>query len=136
MLSAKDAFKVGFLARCVENQMTPDQMLDRIKVASDLLDKRAGIIGGAIDKIYDVGKGLGEFALGTGLPLALAAPPIVGGVAGYGLARATDIDDRDVEEIKDREVLDEYKRQTDQLRRLRAVRDYQKAKQRTGRVFL
>jgi len=135
-LNAREAFKVGFLARCVEDGLSPDEMLDRVKFAAELLEKRAGIISTLGGKLADVGQGIGSAALGYGLPLALAAPPILGGVAGYGLARATDIDDTDIDDVKDREVMDEYVRQTARLKRQRAARDYQKAKQQTGRIFM
>ena len=83
-----------------------------------------------------VGKGVGSAVDGYGLPLAIAAPPILGGLAGYGAAKATDIDDVDIDEVKERELADEYRRQTEKLLRQRAVRDYAKARQQTGRIFL
>jgi outer membrane lipoprotein SlyB len=101
-LTAQEAFKVGFLARCVEDGL---------------------------------GRWATDVGIGYGVPLAAAAPWVAGGAAGYGLARATDISDTDVGEIKDRELMSEYRRQTDQLLRQRAVRDYARAVRQSGRVF-
>jgi len=134
VLSARDAFKVGFLSRCVENGLGPAEILAAVKAAGDLLEKRA-FLGDLVGKGVDLAKGVGGAALGYGLPLALAAPVVGGGALGYGLAKATDVDDTDIKEIKDQEVVDEYRRQTEKLRRQKAVRDYHRLVQRTGRVF-
>jgi hypothetical protein len=147
-LTAKEAFKVGALARMVEEGLTPDQMLARVKTAHTKLaltfgeglaltkalggagGTAAGVTGKALGGLWTAGK--------LGLGVGLAAPPILGGLAGYGLARATDISDTDVDELKDRELLSEYQRQTEHLRRQRALRDHyqqQRAGQRPGRNF-
>jgi hypothetical protein len=136
MLSARDAFKVGFIARCAEDGLRPEEIRLRVKQAAELLEKHATFLGDMAGKVVDVGKGIGTAAVDWGVPLGLAAPPILGGMAGYGLARATDIDDTDVEDIKNQEVLQEYRRQSDRLRRERAVRDYRHARDVTGRIFL
>ncbi len=84
--------------------------------------------------------GTGKDILGTtahyAIPGAILTPPALGALGAYGLSKATDIDDRDVSDVKDREVIDEYGRQTEKLKRQKAVRDYLKAKQRTGRIFM
>lgn len=131
-LSPRESFKVGFLGRCAEAGMTPDQMLGVIKQAQDKLAFVSGLLGG----LKDVASGVGGAVTGYGIPLALAAPPVLGGIAGYGLGRLSDIDDTDIDDIKDQEVLDEYKRQTARLLREQKVRDYQKTKKQTGRIFL
>lgn len=134
-LSDKDAFKVGFLQRCVQDGLTPDQMLLRVKTAGELLEKRAflgGLLGGAAGAVGSAGKTMA----GYGIPLALAAPPILGGLAGYGLAKATDVDDTDADAIKNQELVEEYRRQAERLQRQKAVRDYTKEVKHTGRVFM
>lgn len=129
-LSAQDAFKVGFLARCVEAGLDADQTLAAVKRAGDLFEKQAflgNLISTTAGKVMDVGKGALGATAAYGLPLAVAAPPILGGLTGYGLARATDVDDTDVAAIKDQEVVDELRRQAARLRRERAVRDFRQA---------
>lgn len=127
-MTDREAFKVGFISRCLEAGLTLEQVPGLAKQAADKLASLAGLLGTGLSKTVDLGAGLGNAALGYGLPLALAAPPLLGGMAGYGLAKATDIDDTDIAEIKDRELLDEYKRQTQQLLRRRAGRDYLQAR--------
>lgn len=122
-LDARDAFKVGFLARCAEEGLSGDQIAGRVKAAGD---KFASLLSG-------LGSAAGS-ALSTGIPLALAAPIVLGGAAGYGLSRATDIDDTDVAEIKGNELLDTYAAETAKLRRQRAVREF-RAAQKTPRQF-
>lgn len=134
-LTSQEAFKVGFLARCVRDGLTPDQMLTRVKAAEALLEKRAflgGLLGGAAHAAGGVAKGLA----GYGVPLALAAPPILGGLAGYGLAKATDVDDTDVDSIKNQELVNEYRRQAEEMRRRRAVRDYSREERPTRRPLM
>lgn len=127
-MDAHDAFKVGFLARCVEDGLSPEQTLGAIKTAQDklagILETLAGIVKPVIGAGWNVG-----------VPLALAAPPILGGLAGYGAARLGDIDETDVKAIQEKELLDTYKTETERLRRQKAMRDYRKALalQRKGR---
>jgi hypothetical protein len=116
-LTPHEAFKVGFLARCVRDGLTPEQIHDRVKTAADLFEKEA-FLGSLIGAAGNAVKGMGGYAL----PLAIAAPPVLGGLGGYALAKATDVDDTDVEDIKGQEVLDEYRRQAERLRRLQAAR--------------
>lgn len=137
MLEARDAFKVGFLARCVTDGLSTPQIVKQAERAATLLEKQAaGVLGTALGKVMDTGSSVLGGLAGYGIPVAAVAPWVAGGLGGYGLAKATDIDDTDVQDIKDHEVLAEYRRQAARLRRQRAVRDYYKARQQTGRVFL
>lgn len=135
MLTPKDAFKVGFLARCVSDGLTPDQMLVSVKLASDMFEKKAflgSLIGGGVDAAKGAAGALAHY----GTLGAIAAPPILGGLGGYALAKATDIDDTDVDAIKNRELVEEYKRQAEKLKRQKDVRTYRQDVKRTGRVFM
>lgn len=134
-LSDREAFKVGFLQRCVRDGLTPDQMLDRVKAAGDMLEKRA-FVGGLLSGAAGAATGASKTLAGYGIPLALAAPPIIGGLGGYALAKATDVDDTDATAIKNQELVEEYRRQADRLKRQKAVRDYTKEVKHTGRVFM
>lgn len=135
MLTSREAFKVGFLGQCAEAGMTPDEILAAVKTARDKLAGIGSVIDNISNKAWDLGKGIGSTAVGWGIPAALIGPPVVGGALGYGLARASDIDDTDVDDITDNELLDEYQRQTDKLHRQREARKYQQLRQRTGRIF-
>lgn len=124
-VSGRDAFKAGFLARCARDGLCrEDQLLGRLAALSGVLEKRASWL----DAAFKVG-------LLTG-GAALLAPLVAGGVGGYYAARAVDVDDADVDDIKKQELLQEYRRQTERLLRTRAVRDYVQDVRQTGRVFL
>ena len=131
-MDAREAFKFGFLARCIDaGYTTPAEIHQAIKTA---MVKSAGGLG-----LGDVAKGIGELgssALGWGIPLALAAPPVAGYMAGNLAAKATDVDDYDTDEAKRQELVDEYKRQAARTRRQGLVRKYQQARQQSGRMFL
>lgn len=131
MLDACQAFKLGFLSRCAAEGVSLRDMPPLVKSAGVKL----AILGTLVGKAMDVGKGVAGATLGWGIPLAVAAPPLLGGLAGFGLAKATDVDDTDVDDIKAQERIEEYKRQTARLDRQRLVRDYAKNRRSTGRVF-
>ncbi len=125
MLTKREAFKVGFMSRCVEEGLSPEETLGRVKAARDklagLADIAKPVIGGAVN---------------VGVPALLAAPPVLGGLTGFLAAKATDVDDTDVKEIRSRELIREYDRQAEQALRDKEVRDYRRQRDRTGRIFL
>ena len=125
-MNPQAAFKLGFLSRCVEEGVPMERVPIFVKLATDKVAFLKDILGGA--------RTLGTTALSLGIPLALAAPPILGGVAGYTAAKLTDVDDTDVGEIKQRELIDELQRQTDRLKREKSIRDYQQQRKSTGRI--
>ncbi len=134
-LTPQEAFKVGFLAKCAEDGLTPDQMLARVKQAHDLFEKRA-FIGDMLGSAAGAAGGLAKGLAGYGVPLALAAPPILGALGGYGLAKATDVDDTDVDAIKNRELVEEMRRQAEKLRRQRDIRLYKQERGGGGRPLM
>lgn len=73
--------------------------------------------------------GLGSAAL----PLLIGAPIAAGGLAGYGLSKMTDVSDDDVNAVKDKELLDTYKQETNRLDRQKAVRDFARMRADTSR---
>ena len=136
MLGSRDAFKVGFLARCVEDGLTtPAQIHERVKVA---LDKFAGLLdmaGSAAKGVVGGATGLVAPALKYGTLGALVAPPIAGGLAGFGLSKALDVSDDDVEDVKKRELIDELQQQAQRVSREKQIRDYRGQRKNTGRIF-
>jgi hypothetical protein len=114
MLSDRESFKVGFISRCLEEGFTtPEQIQGQVKKAMDLIGGAEKQADGVLSRLL----GMGGSAATVAIPLMLAAPPLAGAAVGYGAARATDIDDVDVEEQKRQEVIDELNRQTAKLRR-------------------
>tara|TARA_R110002020_G_scaffold16515_14_gene58301 strand:- start:336 stop:764 length:429 start_codon:yes stop_codon:yes gene_type:complete len=142
MLSSQEAFKLGFLSNCVEKGLSIEQMRSEVKKASDQLTdveknawefpfapERAAIVDDIGDILKDVGRlGIGGLVLG---------PPAAGAAAGILHSRMSDVDDEDVDDIKKREVADEYRRQAERLRQSARMRDYRESqKKRSGGLYL
>ena len=75
-MQIKEAFKLGFLARCVEEGLTPDQTHALAKSAADCVEKQA----------------LGASSALPVAAAALASVPAAGGLMAYLSNRATDAD--------------------------------------------
>lgn len=132
-MTSKEAFVVGFIHRCLEDGLSLADTRERVKQAEDVLggllsrlEKRAlvGDVTRAATSVFN-----------TALPLALMAPPLVGGLAGYAGARLTDVDDTDVGDIKQQELVDTYRLEAQKLRRQKAFREYNKARQQKVRGY-
>lgn len=110
-----DSFCVGVLRKCAEHGLTADQTADVFERMTDAIGnkKTAGVDLSTLwnNPLYNMASGAISGAAGYAAPLAIAAPPILGAAAGYGLAKATDFDDVSPDEIKKRELVDEYRRQ-------------------------
>jgi hypothetical protein len=124
-MTDRQLFKCAFISRCIDHGLTtPAEIAEH----ADGLRKQADSPGlGTVLGITGLGKLLGgigstgkEVATGAwdiAAPLAIAGPPIVGGAAGWALAKSMDSTDATAEEMKKRELIDEYRRQTGRLRR-------------------
>lgn len=129
MLDPRQAFKAGFLARCVADGLALPRIRELAKQAAERTGMLGSLMAAPSAALHTLGKGLdlarpvASGILGYGLPLALAAPPIAGGILGFAGGRATDLEDTDVREIQRREVIDELRRQTERLQRLRESRE-------------
>jgi len=104
-------------------------------------EKQADIPGyGAVKDLVKGIAGLAKPVVQKGLDLgtsaALFGPLALGGLAGYGVSKATDVDEEDVEDIKKQELIDEYKRQADRLRQSKALREYREHRKVSGGVYL
>lgn len=119
-MQIKEAFKLGFLARCVEEGLTPDQTHALAKSAADCVEKQALGVGSAIPVAA----------------AALASVPATGGLMAYLANQATDTDATEVEDVKQRELTDTYQRMAEQLQRRKQLQAYKQKRKRTGQVFL
>lgn len=111
-LTPREAFKVGFMLRCANEGLDPENTQQRIKEVSTHLEKQAlfeglGQIG---SKLTNVGLGLG-----IGVPVGLGA------LGGYMLHRAREAD-VDAEDVRTREMINELKHWT------RRAKEKQKSK--------
>ncbi len=76
-LTATQAFKAGFLARCAAEGMTLAETRTAVKTAV----AKTAVLGTVVGQGLDLGKSLAGLTLGWALPLGLVAPPIAGGLA-------------------------------------------------------
>jgi len=139
-----EAFKLGFLARCVEEGFTPEQTVSLAKKAEDMFVKNAFVaeisrqLTDPVKNTADAARsvvGLGSSLLPYGLAVA-AIPPAVGALAAYAKNKATDVGEDEVDLVKKRELIDTYSRMSDELKRQKERQDYKQQRKRTGRVFL
>lgn len=127
MAKAQDrasAFKVGFLRKLAELGVTPDEFMVRVKRAN-LDDLPNAALGGAVD----VGKsaiGAGLDAAGTGLKTlgyaSVLAPLLLGGASGALTGHMDAPTSKDVEALRQEELLSLYERLTREVAERRARR--------------
>ena len=106
-MNQREAFKIGFLEKCAEDGLTPQETLLRIENATFML-KTSGDVTGI--------SGLLQNVFNKAWPLALIAPAALGTAAGAMLARAPD-DTYDEGELHKREEITEYQHAVEQLQR-------------------
>jgi hypothetical protein len=139
-----EAFKLGFLSRCVEEGLSPEQTHGLAKSAAAVFSKEAfvrealGQVTGTVKDTAEAGKSVVE--LGKSMwplaALAVGVPAGAGALTAYLQNAATDVDSTDVAEAKQQELVDTYRRMADQLGRQKQLRDYKQQRKRTGQVFL
>jgi len=116
MLKDRQAFKFGFLQKCAEAGMTQDE-------TEQVLDRALTRVKSAVFGLEELAKLIttpalagGKLLKDVGLPAAIAGPPLLGAGIGYTAARMGDIDDTDVEAVKQQELIDEYLRNANKIR--------------------
>jgi hypothetical protein len=109
-LDDRTAFKLGFLTRCLEEDLTGDALQARIKAAS----------GGWLDALANTA--MAPAAVGGALGLA------GGGLLGYGAAKLTEQPAPDPEAAKIKELEQAYKIQAARMRARRAMKQYRSAR--------
>jgi len=113
-------FRAAVLTKCAEAGMTADEIADRLDSICDDMErneKRAFDLASLLSPVTAAAGGV----LSNAPMVAWAAPPLLGAAAGYGLAKATDIDDTTVAEIQKQEQIDELRNQRELLARKRRM---------------
>lgn len=109
-LTPDQAFKAGFLMRCIDEKLTDDQILERITFA---LEKKAGVLGDVLRTGGSLFKGLASLA-GTA---AIAVPAGVGALGGAALANMGNDEKADPEQLQKEELIAEYNQLSDEAER-------------------
>lgn len=113
-------FKVGFLKRCAEAGFSLEETEKLAHDLNEQLEKQS--ILSALKKPYDAAWDAAKDVAGTvgnvGIAASLLAPPAIGWGLGRGYTYLTDVDNDDVDEIKKKELLEEYQRQIRKIKQL------------------
>lgn len=124
-MNPQEAFKLGFLSRCVESGLSSTETEKLVKAAYACFTKKG--FSAVLDTVRS--------AAVPALAAAMIAPPALGGMSAYLVNKATDADASDVEDIKRRELIRTYRRMADQLKRHKKLRQDNNSV-RSNRVFL
>jgi hypothetical protein len=120
-LTNREAFKFGFLQKCALAGLSDEDIISLATKLAEEIEKRAGVVGSTISGVSRLASSglstLGSYAI----PAALLAPPAAGALGGYGLAKLMDSRDIDADEIKNRELAEEYERQAQRIRKRKAL---------------
>lgn len=135
-LTAREAFKVAFINQCLKEGCTVDEIHERVKLGREKLAGVTDIVTKPVGAgLAGLGNALGQVGY-LGAIGALAAPPILGATTGWAASQATDIDEHDATAQKQRELIAEYKRLTDQAKRNRLAKAYAQRRKETGLMFV
>ena len=128
-MTPEEAFQFGFIARCVEEGLSADDIVQRAEKLASTLEKTA------LNASDVVGAGMKAVTL----PLTAAALfPVATYAAGRGLgslaAQASKTDPEDeIEWAKKQELKDEYDRRISELRKLQMTRGISGDRRPSGR---
>ena len=132
-VTAKEAFRLGFLARCAEEGLTGERLDTRIKSAAEKqslgwLLPAAGLAAAGIGTAAALRGGLHDLASGAGTLAGLipAGGLIAGAGLGYGAAKLTEPNITD-DDIKAQELADTYRIYADKAKANRRARQYRVA---------
>lgn len=121
-MNDRQIFKAAFISECINQGITSPAAIE--KHAAELILKAKGLekqstisdlVGGAVQKVFDYG-----------MPVAIATPPIIGGLIGATAGKLNDMDEVDVEQAKKEELIEELRRQTDRIAQRRSAIQYAK----------
>lgn len=108
MLTDRERFKLAFLQRCADNGLTLEQTYETVKQAF-----LGGLLSGAGNFAGRTASALGR----AGLTGALLVPTAAGAATGYMLGSGSGASDEDIEEEKQREIIDAYREAAERARR-------------------
>lgn len=129
-MTPQEAFKLGFLARCVEENLPQEKIAE----AADAFNKLAA--HPLLEAILSGAKGVISPAFRYGTYAALAAPPAIGAGAAYFANKASEPDSNELKELQNSELLDEYAKATQQLQQQAKLREYKKERTRPKNIYL
>lgn len=125
-MTPQENFRLGFLMRCAEEGCTPEEVQERVKLASACLNgtmvKEA--VGNVLGPLWSAAKTIGYMPVHASA-LGIAGGAGLGAIGGYGLAKLQS-SDVDPEEAKQQELIAALKLQAEMARRRAAQRQYRR----------
>jgi hypothetical protein len=135
-VTAKEAFRLGFLSRCAEEGLTGEHLSARIKSAAEkqsflpMIPLALGVLGtaglgyglvrGGVDGVVDNASAMAGLIPAGGL--------LAGAGLGYGAAKMTEPNITD-EDIKSQELADTYRIYAEKAKANRRARQYRVSRQ-------
>jgi len=132
-VTAKEAFRLGFLARCAEEGLTGEPLNARIKNAAEKqswIIPALGLGATAVGGLALARGGVRDLASGAGVMAGLipAGGLLAGAGLGYGAAKMTEPNITD-SDIKAQELADTYRIYAEKAKANRRARQYRVARQ-------
>jgi len=125
-MTEEEAFQFGFMARCVEEGLSPADTALRAEKLAGILDQLGS--GAATAGKYTA---LAPLALAAGVPAAAYG---IGSIGGHLAATATSgTPEEYIDQAKHEELQDEYARRIEQIRKLRIARGMTADRKSSGR---
>lgn len=114
-MTSEQWFRLGVLAQLKEAGLSPPEQIKLIESYGKLSKQAIVSVDAKIDPIGVLGKILSDWGP-VGAGAAMLAPVAAGGAAGYGLAQLTDVDNRDIEDLKQQALIRKYREQAGLLK--------------------
>jgi enoyl-CoA hydratase/carnithine racemase len=120
-MTPQEAFKLGFLARCVEENLSQEKIAE----AADFFSKLA---------FFDFGplKDLSRLAIAG----ALTAPPAAGALTAYLSNSASDTDKSELDVVRNRELINAYQQAAKKIQAQTERREYKKERKPKPNIYL
>lgn len=125
MLTDRQQFKAAFMQKCAAQGLSLEEMT---KTAFSLADALGGITR--------LGSGAAGAVTGNVVPLIAAGPAALGYLSGYVGANVADQGTPTrVKSLQDEDRIREYRRLAQEAKLNQSAANYQRQRQRTGRIF-
>lgn len=121
-MTPQEAFKLGFLARCVEENLSQEKIAEAAEQLSKL----------AFPDFLSPVKDISRLAIAG----ALAAPPAAGALTAYLVNSASDTDKSELDIVRKRELINAYEQAAKKIQSQTERREYKKERKPKPNIYL
>ena len=152
MLTERQTFKAAMLAACIDSGLDTagsitavQRLTEHVKQANGLSNIAAALGGaalGGLQSLSNSGTKMVSNLVGAASPAVVGGlvfgPPALGAAAGYAAGKLPGLEEDSVDEIKQRELIDEYRRFAERARYAKLMKDLRRVQQtkRRGRPLV